>query len=294
MNKVEYLAKTFSRTKRKDYENYVLNALWHKIDYLNIRPVTQQYVKGDDHSYYLIDLYFPQINLGVEVDEAFHKNNREKDIKRELTIEEKLSSIRDENRFQLLRIDATLPLEELTNRIEFIAKEIKQKIAEKEIMQWDTDISIQDQIKAKGYLSIDDFYRFKRIKDVANQLFFKDYKGYQKASFSVKTSNQLAKVWFPTISTKDKKEHSEWLNYLNEDWSIITENNIRKDEKVMDHSLGEIRIVFAKIKNNFGLFSYRYIGNFKLVEISEDNKLRIYKKVSDNLYINYDKKEIFL
>lgn len=95
MDKVEYLIKTFSRTKRKDYENYILNAIWQKIDCLDLRPVTQQYVKGHDNEYYLIDLYFPQIN-GVEVDEAFHKNNG-LDLKRELTIEEKLSSIREES-----------------------------------------------------------------------------------------------------------------------------------------------------------------------------------------------------
>ena len=66
MDKVEYLIKTFSRTKRKDYENYILNAVWQKIDCLDLRPVTQQYVKGHDNEYYLIDLYFPQINIGVE------------------------------------------------------------------------------------------------------------------------------------------------------------------------------------------------------------------------------------
>lgn len=30
--KREYLIRTFSRTKRKDYENYILNAIWHKLD----------------------------------------------------------------------------------------------------------------------------------------------------------------------------------------------------------------------------------------------------------------------
>ena len=104
MDKVEYLIKTFSRTKRKDYENYILNAVWQKIDCLDLRPVTQQYVKGHDNEYYLIDLYFPQINIGVEVDEAFHKNNVESDLKRELTIEEKLSSIREESLFELKTI----------------------------------------------------------------------------------------------------------------------------------------------------------------------------------------------
>lgn len=71
------------------------------MNHLDIRPVTQQYVKGNDNEYYLIDLYLPQINIGVEVDEAFHKNNYESDLKRELKIEEKLFSIREVYLFEL-------------------------------------------------------------------------------------------------------------------------------------------------------------------------------------------------
>ena len=41
--KTRYLIKTLSRTKRKDYENYVVNAIWNRIS-KKIRPVTQQYV----------------------------------------------------------------------------------------------------------------------------------------------------------------------------------------------------------------------------------------------------------
>lgn len=292
MDKIDYLVKIFSRTKRKDYENYILNAVWQKIDYLDIRPVTQQYVKGDDNNYYLIDLYFPQINVGVEVDEAFHKNNREADLIRELTIEEKLSSIRQTNLFELKRIDAALSLEELTQRIEIVAAEIKEKIQVDKITGWDWDISIQEHIKKKGYISVDDFHHFRLIKDVANELFFKNYKGYQQAIFKITLNDEPAQVWFPTISTKEKEEHSQWLNYLNEDWSIITEKNIREDGQSMSHSLREVRVVFAKIKDNFGRFSYRYIGNFRLMELSENQRVRTYKKISDRLFIDYENKSL--
>lgn len=82
------------------------------------------------------------------------------------------------------------------------------------------------------------------------------------------------------------------VKLLNEDWSIITELNNREDGKANKHELGELRIVFARIKDNFGVFSYRYIGNFKLTEVSNDNNLRIFEKISDNLYIDYDKEKI--
>lgn len=66
------MVKTLSRTKRKDYENYIINAIWHKIGRLDIQPVTQQYVKRTDGKYALIDLYFPQINVSIEFDEEFY------------------------------------------------------------------------------------------------------------------------------------------------------------------------------------------------------------------------------
>ena len=44
-NKLEYLAKTLSRTKRKDYENYVINAVWNRVNNKKLYPVSQQYVK---------------------------------------------------------------------------------------------------------------------------------------------------------------------------------------------------------------------------------------------------------
>lgn len=171
--------------------------------------------------------------MGVEVDEAFHKGNRESNLKRELTIEEWLSSVREDTLFELKRIDAMLPLGELTKRIEGLAEEIKQKIVENKITQWDTDISIKTQIQKKASITVDDFYRFRLITDVANQLFFKKYKGYQQASFSMSLKHEPAQVWFPTISTIEKEEHNQWLNYLNEDWSVITEMNIRGDGKAL-------------------------------------------------------------
>lgn len=291
-SKVEYLAKTFSRTRRKDYENYILNAVWQKIGSLNARPVSQQYVKGEDNKYFMIDLYFPQLNIGIEVDEAFHKHTVEHDLRRELTIEQKLSSVRKDKFFKLYRIDATLPLDKLTLEIEAVAKEIREKMAENNINQWDTDLSIKDHIEDKGFISIDDFYRFRKITDVANLVFFKDYKGYQQSTFKVEIDGQMEKVWFPTISTKAKAEHEVWFNYLNDDWSVLTEVNNREDGKTGDHDHDELRIIFAKIRDNYGKLSYRYIGNFRLKVTSADKKEREYHKVSDRLYVNYESESI--
>ena len=56
--KRDYLVKTFSRTKKKDYENYILNAIWQKLNRVDVQPVTQQYVRHDDGKYSFTCLLF--------------------------------------------------------------------------------------------------------------------------------------------------------------------------------------------------------------------------------------------
>lgn len=73
LEKRDYLVKTLSRTKRKDYENYIINAIWHKLDNMELKPVSQQYVKFKNGNYALMDLYFPQLQIAIEVDEACHQ-----------------------------------------------------------------------------------------------------------------------------------------------------------------------------------------------------------------------------
>ena len=68
--KLVYLAKTLSRTKRKDFENYVVNAIWNRINDPRLVPVTQQFIKDQDGNHYN-DLYFPQLKIGVECDEGY-------------------------------------------------------------------------------------------------------------------------------------------------------------------------------------------------------------------------------
>jgi very-short-patch-repair endonuclease len=81
--KANYLIKTLSRTKRKDYENYVINAIWNRLANDNIKPVTQQYVfNKEKNEGYLIDLFFPQLLVGIEIDERHHIFQKEEDYKR--------------------------------------------------------------------------------------------------------------------------------------------------------------------------------------------------------------------
>ena len=115
--KKEYLIKTLSRTKRKDYENYVIGAIWHRLNNLEIKPVSQQYVKRSDGKYALLDLYFPQLNVGIECDEAYHEKNKEPDKIREVNLEQALSALQTGKEFTLIRINANTDVVEFEKQI---------------------------------------------------------------------------------------------------------------------------------------------------------------------------------
>ena len=85
--KLDHIAYMFNvRTNGKAYENFIVNAIYTKVNNPELIPVTQQYVKDTiNNKYYFIDLYFPQINLGIEIDEMHHNDekNQENDKIRE-------------------------------------------------------------------------------------------------------------------------------------------------------------------------------------------------------------------
>ena len=62
--KQDYLYRMFSHhTKDKEKENYVVNTIWARLDDLNIKPVTQQYVRRPN-GYALIDLSLFMVESG--------------------------------------------------------------------------------------------------------------------------------------------------------------------------------------------------------------------------------------
>lgn len=168
--KQDYLYRMFSHhTKDKEKENYVVNAIWARLDDLNIKPVTQQYVRRSN-GYALIDLYFPQINYGVECDEAYHKDNMLKDAEREIDLQTALSAC-SEDGLTIRRVDATLDADALHARIREIVAEIKEKIAEKgnQLSPWLDPEEEWAVIKQRGVLRIEDNYSFSTIADITSR-----------------------------------------------------------------------------------------------------------------------------
>jgi very-short-patch-repair endonuclease len=263
--KREYLIRTFSRTKRKDYENYILTAIWHKLDRSDIQPVTQQYIKRSDGRYALVDLFFPQINIGIECDEVYHIENEEKDYKREITMEQMLSAYEETEDFELYRIKAYEEIESIEKQIDDVVANIKNKIRRSIFPAWDFSESPYSIAVDKKMIHVADRLAFRTIVDIC-KCFCKYYNGMQLAYFNIGHGYQL---WCPKLAINLEGEHRSvargWINILSDDWNSIEEanDNVSKVMKESDKlQSSRPRIVFAKSTDVLGQSAYRFIGVF--------------------------------
>lgn len=88
--KYKYLVNQLHRTAYKKHESYVIGSLIHDTNLSELKPCTQYYVRKNDEGYALIDIYYPQIEIAIEVDESHHDRNRISDQKRQKLVEENL------------------------------------------------------------------------------------------------------------------------------------------------------------------------------------------------------------
>lgn len=282
--KRDYLVKTLSRTRRKDYENYVVNAIWNRLQCkypLEIQPVTQQCVRLKDGSHVLIDLFFPQVAIGIECDEAYHQNNHLHDMKRTDKIEEILSAYHPNSDFRLLRIDVSQSIEKIENEINKAAAMILAAY-EKNPQPWRSYSDQWEKIRAEKRLTINNPFRYRTIVDICNCIGH-SCKIMQRSYFSIGTKYQL---WCPKLAIQrgDEKVAAStrgWINILSEDWTQIIESNPKREDISVVKNVDKNRIVFAKSKDPIGQDGYRFVGVFRIWKSSA--KQNIYEKVADQI-----------
>jgi len=281
--KTLYLIKTLSRTRRKDYENYVINAIWQRLADNDIEVVSQQYVEGgkNGRSHYFIDLYFPSLEIGIECDEAYHKNQSARDKEREVTIFDVLHGIKAGNsKLKLIRIDVTGSFDKLQTRINKAVEIIKQRIADRNHPRW--IITAEEYYKNKCKISIRDRKGFKTIKDALNILFKAGYKGGQRAEYAPAKFNgtplEGCHVWFPQLAIRDENNKLitpkgiNWNNQLMENGKRIEMRNVKGKSSFKPDGIK--RIVFAKNKDALGNNEYIFVGIFECVQ--ENDGLSFY------------------
>ena len=298
-HKTRAIIRSFRHTHRKDYENYVVTGIWHRLRGMNLQhdlePVTQQYVKRDN-GYALLDLYFPQIKVAVECDEAYHLHNKSADAKREYDVfkafkdcefdanhktddVDDLEAMRadtfDSAGLKLARVDASVPYDLIDKQLDEIAENIKKIYESVGSPEWDVRPS-EEKVLNMQEIHVKDQFVFENIPAVMKGLRIKRSDGgnisnWWKGGWPVKNTDKVI-VWFPVLTRKNAK----WTNIVEDGGDKILEhrskNGFGEKAKVdwleaaenFDDGIRFVRIVFGHSRNSIGEDGYRFMGVYRL------------------------------
>lgn len=308
----DYVTSSLNKITYKRFESYVINRLIHQLDDFSLKFITQQYVRRPDNKVALTDLYFPQLEMHVEIDEGHHftkaENNHSKKIAYSTDLTDKNphyiiqqsyeDRIRDEDIIsitghQIFRINVykkdngeEQSLDSINEQIKKLVQMIRDKknilLKNKLFKPWDikTEFSPITYIKS-GEIKLNENVMFKRIVDACN-CFGHSYKGFQKGGathpFELDTL-----IWFPKLFKND-----EWDNSLSSDGNIIIEKSL--DSEIMKTKVREWnnglkkRIVFAKVKHPlYKKEMYRFLGLYEMHGEANINNGAIWKRIENTV-----------
>lgn len=268
--KLDYMARLFRSIRNKRFESYAIQRIWHQLDDDRVQFVTQQYFKRKDGGYALADLYLPQINMVVEIDEGQHT-----DPGNEILDAIRSKQIQSVNNAEIQRIpicidrnkDEWHTMAEVNNRISEVVALIKQRIEERgeNFRPWSGDdmLSPEYHIK-KGVLAVSDNDYVRNIDDAATIFRTKAvHRGFLRSGgFEVpQRTNYL--VWLPSVNNR------LWHNSLSNDGKTIIEYQKDDPQKRCSHvkamlALNETRITFFREKDALGFNFYKFVGVFRL------------------------------
>ncbi len=293
MNKKNFIIRQIAKTNKKNDENYVVTRLWHMLDRTDVKMITQQHITLEKGRA-LTDVFFPQINLHIEIDESHHfKNKKENDP---MTSDEVILLSEQRKKNDVKReadiINATgheiqriivwkRSLEEINERVKELVGLINLKIEDLESFEeWNIEAEYNPLTYiSKGRISVEDNVAFKKICDACN-CFGHNYLGYQRGF--AKHPNENKMIWFPKLY-----ENEDWNNSISNNEETIFEikkeghDDYLKNTAFTLHDNKKERLVFARVKGVLGDTMYRFKGVYLLnIEKSKKKRQAIYERVS--------------
>ena len=279
--KLDYITRMLTKISHKRLESYVIHRIWNALDNTDIHFVFQQYVVRKEGKYALADLYLPQINLVVEINEPAHYKNQEADRIRNTEISQ-YAEVKAIDCYNVVNGNAVAcSLDELNKRTDKVIDFIRNKINEKPLIPWKgTDTS--EEVRKRGIIKVDDNVSLNTIDDIAAIFGTKPkHKGFLRVSA----------VWVPNKENKDlvwwpNENHSKWCNKLSDDKLTITEypkDGSERHGHLMSHiDKGVKRITFMKYTDWLGMNTYRFVGVFELnKEKSIKENMCVWERISD-------------
>jgi very-short-patch-repair endonuclease len=262
LNKYDYIKRQLAKTNKKNDENYIITRIWHLLDDYAIKINTQQYVVRSDTKkkieYGLIDLYFPQFNLAIEIDEAHHKTDLNQ------TLDEiRKNDIVNALNCEFIRIDATQSVDKIHEKIDQIVEKINRLKMEKSFTPWDMDKEYDPNTYIhQGYIDADDNISLRKVVDCCN-VFGAGYEGYQGsgAAHKFEENTDIKRLKFFPNGT--------WNNELLENEEVFTEYNTNIEEnkayfQKRMYQYNQKTALFAYAKTSSGSFEAVFKGLYML------------------------------
>ena len=194
LDELTYYARLLTKLRNKKYEFYVVSRIIHLLNDTEIQFTTQQVVRKNDGRRYLIDLYFPQFQIAVEIDESHHLSNEEADRVREREIVTSAGVT-----FFRIKCDNNSNLASVHQKIDELINEIR--------------------------LQKDDGAKFRTHADVL-RLFGKDYTSHQRSTSPL---NENEQVWFPKLYKND-----DWDNSIDNNGKEINQIKVGNEMEIKE------------------------------------------------------------
>jgi hypothetical protein len=293
----EYLFRTFLAGKKRA-ENYVINRLWQRLDDLDLKPIAQQYVDRGDGTYALLDLYFPQLNIGIECDEAQHLNTVDADrarttaITRSISMDQKVGAIRAADVTVIERVAATDDIEAIHARIEDVIHLIqKKKATVRHFRAWDPTLTDTRRALDRRRIAATDDLFFRTTRDI-RPLFALSEVSVQRALYRV-APGEATRLW--CIRLVDKSGTSTASNGIENrtsaDWTVIHERGVPGQTPLRQEDEPFNRIVFARSRNALGEAGYRFLGVFHktgaTTRLDDGGPFVVHERISASLDLNH-------
>lgn len=292
MKKLSIISRSLSKIQHKRYELYVLSRIVHLLNDPGIKFNFQQCARRDEKSgkFALIDLYLPQFNIAIEVDEAYHKGQLTADDIRQREIESNIN-IKPENVF---RIDCSKGIVEVNREIDACVNKIKaakdSAMANNQYKEWD-GLSGYDHYRSTMEFSIYDDTVLSSPTEICNCFGILNAAQQGGNVWLNPRDKKEYLIWWPNENCEDTTGYAtgKWYNKINDNNTIINETRI--DGGRIQHSLDSIapcksgqkshydgvlinprpRIVFYRKQNALNEKIYRFVGVF---ELDQDEKYK--------------------
>lgn len=275
----------FAKLAHKPTESYVISRIWHRLDDVRVRFVLQQYVERKD-GWALADLYLPQLNMIVEVNEGYHDGEEQK--KRDAV---RNAEVYNATKADIFIIKASGDLDEIHKQVDFVVAEIRKRIQElgDNFLPCDYSItrSTPEYYKSRGYFKVSTEDWLTNVDDIAVVFGTKPkHRGFLRASGMAVPGKKDEIVWWP------QQNHRIWSNELSEDGMYIYEYNKKSDEERAKHIAQWIdskqkRITFMKHFAYGVLEAYDFVGVFQInPELTKEKNMCVWERISDTYQLD--------